>query len=467
MGCLLVPRTVVPETPRPPHGKSMATNYEPKPWRGKESDTREDHTQTNMGQPEIGYGAFQNRDDSMLDMNKVKRLLERRHSERQAIEALWADVNLSEPAYFPHIRRMIHIDDEQSHGGGDTILSEQSIDPFARRGRRHSLPALSRPYIVKRVGAGTLWNGERRYQPGLGTNMRPSSHMFPENYPIYDTHPSFERGHSYPTPMNRNVHEPGRLDMQPLSNYSVPMLNVSGPNKPNWSGSRTMSTRSSSRGSSHSVVMGRKPEAEDRTPKSQMVIDSESQMAWASFNPGVPLHGHKDETSEKRALINDFKAHSFPRERFCQQRNEPFEADSSVHRFHKPNEMPSIDYRSFKSTETKRSNGGEMQADAAKTPIESPKKDSDPIDSTDPFGVGTCMSKALEGLLSDASDSSSSVRIGIEYDSKVDTADKENWENIIRGISVGSSSNSLELNTQALATHVSPVMKQKPDDQNA
>jgi len=445
----------------------MATNYEPKPWRGKESDTREDHAQTNMGHPEMGFGAFQDKDDSMLDMNKVKRLLERRHSERQAIEALWADVNLSEPAYFPHLQRMIHIDDEQSHGGCDTVLSEVSIDPFARTRRRHSLPALSRQYIVKRVGAGTQYNSQRRYQPGLGTNIHPSSHMFPENYPIYDTHPSFTYGNSYPTPMNRNVHEPGRLDMPPLLNFnSVPMINVSGPNKPNWAGSRTMSTRSSSRGSAHSVVMGRKPEAEVRTPKSQMVNESESQIAWASFNPGAPLSGHKDETSEKRALINDLKAHSFPRERFCQQRNDQFEVDSSVRRFHKPNEMPSIDYRSFKSTETKRSNCGEMQAEVAKTRIESPTKNSDPVNCTDPFGVGTCMSKVLEGLLSDASDSSTSIRIGIEYDSNVDTANKENLENIIRGISgSSSSSNSLEINTIAMATHVSPVMKQKPDDQ--
>jgi len=139
--------------------------------------------------------------------------------------------------------------------------------------------------------------------------------------------------------------------------------------------------------------------------------------------------------------------------------------NSSVRRFHS-NEVPTYDYRLFRSTETKKSECGKILADVAATHIEPSTKNFDPISSTDPLGVGTCISKVLEGVTSDASESSSSIRIGIEYDSKVETADKENLENLIRGVSVSSSTHSLEKSTKAIATNVSPFHKSKADDQD-
>jgi len=216
------------------------------------------------------------------------------------------------------------------------------------------------------------------------------------------------------------------------------------------------------------LVMGRKPEVEDHTPQRQIVNESESQMAWASFNPGASLFGHKDETFWKPVVNKDLRAQSFPGERFGgQQWTVPSEVDSSVHMFNKPNEVPTNDYRSLRSTETKMSKGGEILPDVAATHIEASKKKLDAINSNDPFGVSTCMSKVLEGVMSDASDSSSSIRIGVEYDSKQETTDKEKLQNLIRGVSVSSlSSNSMETTPKAMATNINPIHKLEVDDQD-
>jgi len=472
MGCLLISRGInVPETPRPPHGKSMAIDEEQthiQPFREKERVSTEDHLQAQLGQPVSGHGAFLDEDDRMIDINKIKRLLEMQQSERQAMEALCADVNLREPAYFPHLKGMIQSDDGYSRAGGDTLLAAESIEPFAHRAaRRHSLPPLSKQFITKRLGVAPQYIiGKGRYHPGSSTNMQPySTHMFCQSYPCVNAHPLFNPyGHSYPL-MNSNVCESGRFDRHLLPNFSsVGMPNVIGPKNPNFSANIPMSTRSSSQTSSHSIglVMGRKPEEEDCAPQRQIENDSGSQLASAQYDSGASLYGQMADAFEKPGISKDLRACSYPGERFCKQWIDPFEVDNSTRGFHNQDEVPGNDHRSVKSTETNSSKYGEMPTNLDSRNQLSRMK-TEPIKSTDAFGVGICMSKVLEEVMSDATDSSTSIRIGIEYDSKVERADEDSWENLIKGVSVSSSSNSLELVKSAIATNIDPIHKQRSD----
>jgi len=467
MGCLPMSRNIyVPETPRPPHGKSMGTE-EPQrvwPWLEKQYVSTDYHRPTqSMGETETGSRASGYQNDQMVDLMKIKKLLDRRYSERRAMEAFWADVTLRDPSHYPQFRDIGQMGDKFTPGGGKILLATKSVDPFApsarRHGRRHSMPRLSRKFISKTpVVAPQYLIGTERYPKSLVYNYN-SFPMLSESYPNYNDNSGILNpyGQPYPTMMNSNINECRTGIEKGYTNFSsiaIPDINTS--NKPHWSVSAPMSTKSSSQDSSHSIgiVMGKKPKNEECISQSYMVNDQGSQVAFGHLDSRTSFYRQVDDKSEKPALTCDVKAQSYPGKRFCKQWLDPSEVDNSISDLDQPNRMPTIDYHSAKSTETKRSKYEEMPESSENSRI-----NSEPVMSTNPFVAGTPMSKMLEGVMSDATDSSASIKIEMNYDGQDKETENEDWEILVGEVSE-SSSGSLVVATNAMATIIDPTLKQ-------
>jgi len=467
MGCLPMSRKIhVPETPRPPHGKSMGTDEEPPrvwPWLEKQCVSTNYYRPTqSLGQTETRFRAPRDENDQMVDLMKIKQLLDRRHSERQAMEAFWADVTLRDPANFPRYRDMGQMGEKFTRGGGgETLLTTKSVDPFApsarRHSRRHSLPGLSRKFISKtRVVAPQYLIGEERYYPRSLVHKYNTYPMVVESYPNYNGNSGILNpyGQPHPTPMNSNIYECRAGMEKGFSSIAIPNINSS--NKPHWSGSVAMSTRSSSQGSSHSIgiVMGKKPKDEDCISQSHMANDHDSQVAVDHLDSRASCYRQVDDTSEKPGLTYDTKAHSYPGKQFCKQWLDPSEVDNSISDVDQPSRMPGIDHLSAKSTETKKSKHEETPESCEHSGI-----NSEPVMSTNPIVAGTAMSKMLEGVMSDATDSSASIKIDGNYEDQNKETEYEDWEFLIRDVSESSSS-SLVVAKNAMATNIDPILKQ-------
>jgi len=460
------------ENQPPPLGNPITVDEQPKrirSFRGEYGTRRiPDARRVRLAdEPDRGYKARYA--GELMDQKKIERMIERRQSERLALEAFRADAALSESMYMPEVREIIQMDDNRDAGDG----SPGSIDPFAPRGSSIHSMALQQPWQMdaSAMSAPYLMDKGRLYPASRATMNTHSSPMLFQDAPPYEidfrTNPY---GNPYPTFMNRNRFEPGNvmqnryapgMGMQQTRKYSwAGMPNPGEQNNQNWTANapRRTSLSFASVPAMAPVVMGRRPDQEDSVSQNQMTQPSGSHRGRKNHDPVALLAEHNDDPFETHGDSKNSSGYSNPPvDPFGTQDADPFGSGSRRHSTYgnqQQNDVTAVvDQTSSKSTETKRSKWGEAPTDIdrGKQP---PIKNNEPIFETDPFGMS--MSQMLEGVLSDDSESISN-RGRTEHNGKATGAEEDNWENLLKGVNASPSSSSTELDVNAIATKMDPI----------
>jgi len=338
--------------------------------------------------------------DSIGDQKRMKRLLERQKSERQALEAFKADAALNEVVTLPQFREITQINDKLMRPSTDALSTPGMIDPYNGQSQSHILQPFSQP-MRENVGAVQGVYDQYDYVPPMLLNKNTYAH---DRY----MNNRYETGYAVP-----NSYEPWRI-MQPVGNNTFQR------NCPMTSPSFSYVSQASS---GH-IVMGQKPGVEDTISQHRMVNSQGNTSASTQIDTAILIPGHKadpfdtSETSEKKKTNTNSVATSGR-----QASNTGFGMDDAAH----------------KSKESKSLKYGE-----ASTEFDLPNMDIELIPR---------MSDMLEGILSVESSSSTSQNM-TEGGFKTKEVLEPNWEELVKGInaSVSTSSSSSELNENVNTT---------------
>jgi len=341
-------------------------------------------------------------DNSVADQKKIKRLLQRQKSEKQALEAFKADAALNETITLPELREITQVNDKLTRPGTNALM----IDPYTGQSQGHILQPFSQP-MREKVGAGSPYLIDQGGYDQYG--YIPPMHLNKNIYEPYGViNNRYETGY-----IVSNSYEPWN-NMQPLGTYSqaynprnTPMINSSLSYIPLASPSK--------------VVMGQRPGYEG--PVTQAIFS-----------------GYKDDPFGTSENSREKKANPSPIQISGRQMSNTVSAGSPARSYHMSNQGLGLDEMANKSKESKSSKYGEasIEFDSNNSPLAN-FEDLDP--NMDTLELGPRMSEMLEGLLT-VDSSSSTTQEMTESGVKTKGGEEENWEELVKGINAGVSTSS-------------------------
>lgn len=449
------------EPPLPPNVNPVTIEEQPdSPWVTRSKSTSELASVRKTGNNSVrrvqsfahydksGW-AGRSAENSTMDQKKINRLLERQRSERQALEAFKADAALNDTIMLPELREITEINDNLTRPGNDALSMPGFIDQYTGQAQGYKMQPFSQ-HMTEKVGAVPPYLIEKgRYgQEGYVQPMILNKNRYEAGALMNN---KYQTGYTMP---NRN--EPFGI-MQTLGN--TPMVAIHQAYYPRNGHTVNRSLSYISRASSGRIVMGQKPEVEDRFPNHHMINNQENPMLSTQFNTAILLSGHKDDPFWTSENGKKMKANPGPSEISSRQASNKVGADSPVHWYQMPNKGPGINNMAHKSNESKASKYGEnsSELDSRNSPPGT-FSDLDPNMDNDPLQLGLRMSDMLEGVLS--VDTSSSTTQEMESGAKTKGVEEENWEEIVRETNTCvSSSSSSELGENVYTSKIDPIYK--------